>query len=207
MRLSVVQAVFGSAALLLSVPPAAGSYSHRHAHLHDLQHHARRHIHAHHPASSDERAHADAHASAPLGRRATCSLPNDPDLVPVPGASNNGFAMSPDQSCTSGSYCPFACRPGKVMAQWQPGSTYVYPQSMNGGLFCDGGTPKKPFPDKPYCVDGTGTVSAVNRCGDTVAFCQTVLPGNEAMLIPTEVTGTSVLAVPGPSYWDGTAAQ
>jgi hypothetical protein len=67
---------------------------------------------------------------------------------------------------------------------------------------------QKPFPNKPYCVDGTGTISAVNQCsGGNVAFCQTVLPGNEAMLIPTNVESTSVLAVPDTTYWAGTAAQ
>lgn len=65
----------------------------------------------------------------------------------------------------------------------------------------------KPFPNKDYCVDGTGSVSAVNNAGSTVAFCQTVLPGNEAMLIPTAVDSTAVLAVPGTSYWCETAAQ
>lgn len=58
-------------------------------------------------------------------------------------------------------------------------------------------------------MDGTGTVSAVNDCSEEVAFCQTVLPGNEAMLIPTEVgAGSSmILAIPGASYWASTAAQ
>jgi hypothetical protein len=75
-------------------------------------------------------------------------------------------------------------------------------------LFCDiMGNIQKPFPNKPYCVDGTGTVGAQNNCGDVVSFCQTVLPGNEAMLIPTEVTSWSQLAVPDTSYWASTAAQ
>lgn len=58
-------------------------------------------------------------------------------------------------------------------------------------------------------MDGTGTVSAQNDCSEGVAFCQTVLPGNEAMLIPTEVNAGSsaTLAIPGPTYWAGTAAQ
>lgn len=50
-------------------------------------------------------------------------------------------------------------------------------------------------------------MNAKNNAGDVVAFCQTVLPGNEAMLIPTSVEGTSTLAVPGTSYWCSTAAQ
>lgn len=40
-----------------------------------------------------------------------------------------------------------------------------------------------------------------------VSFCQTVLPGNEAMLIPTEVYDTATLANPGTDYWCKTAAH
>jgi hypothetical protein len=43
---------------------------------------------------------------------------------------NNGFAMSPDEPCVDGTWCPIACKPGKVMAQWKPGTTYSYPESM-----------------------------------------------------------------------------
>jgi len=79
---------------------------------------------------------------------------------------------------------------------------------QDGGLYCDSdGQISKPFPNKPYCVDGTGSVGAKNSCGDVVAFCQTVLPGNEAMLIPTSVQSWAQLAVPGTSYWASTAAQ
>lgn len=79
---------------------------------------------------------------------------------------------------------------------------------QNGGLYCDeNGEIQKPFPDKPYCQDGTGTVVAINKAGGPVSFCQTVLPGNEAMLIPTLVEETATLAVPDPSYWCSTAAQ
>jgi len=75
-------------------------------------------------------------------------------------------------------------------------------------LFCDNdGNIKKPFPNKPYCVDGTGSVSCTNKASGHVAFCQTVLPGNEAMLIPTSVQDAAELAVPGPDYWCGTSAQ
>ncbi len=64
-----------------------------------------------------------------------------------------------------------------------------------------------PFSDKPCCVDGTGTVEAVNKCGDVVSFCQTVLPGYEDMLIPTDVIDTTTIAVPSKEYWAGTSAQ
>lgn len=56
-------------------------------------------------------------------------------------------------------------------------------------------------------MDGAGTVKAVNKAGKIVSFCQTVLPGNEAMLIPTDVSDAVTLSVPGPSYWAGTSAQ
>ncbi|KKF93512.1 Protein adg3 [Ceratocystis platani] len=139
-----------------------------------------------------------------------CKLPSDAGLYKVPGGLNGGFALSPDQECTSGSYCPIACPSGQVMAQWDPDSSYVYPQSMNGGLLCgDDGVASKPFPKKPYCVDGTDTVYIVNKCGSPASFCQTVLPGNEAMLIPTIASagGKAKLAVPDASYWASTAAH
>jgi hypothetical protein len=68
---------------------------------------------------------------------------------------------------------------------------------------------KKPFSDAPYCVDGTGAVQAVNRAGKGLSFCQTTLPGDESMVIPTYVGAGSAqtLAVPDPSYWCETAAQ
>ena len=50
-------------------------------------------------------------------------------------------------------------------------------------------------------------MNAVNKAGDVVSFCQTVLPGNEAMLIPTSVEAFETLTVPGPNYWCSTAAQ
>ena len=50
-------------------------------------------------------------------------------------------------------------------------------------------------------------MAAQNNASDVVAFCQTVLPGNEAMLIPTSVETFAQLAVPGPDYWCGTASQ
>lgn len=77
-------------------------------------------------------------------------------------------------------------------------------------MYCDeDGTMSLPYPSRPHCQDGAGTFVAENTASESVAFCQTVLPGNEAMLIPTEVgAGSSqTLAVPETSYWAGTAAQ
>ncbi|RKF83178.1 putative secreted beta-glucosidase adg3 [Golovinomyces cichoracearum] len=139
-----------------------------------------------------------------------CEFPSDAGLVAVtPKAKNAGWAMSPDEQCSPGSYCPYACPSGKVMAQWNPeAKAYTYPQSMDGGLYCDhDGKVKKPFPEKPYCVSGTGGVEAHNKIGMGVSFCQTVLPGNEAMLIPTHVEESTELAVPGTNYWCNTAAH
>lgn len=69
-------------------------------------------------------------------RGGKCQFPtDDSNMVAVtPNEKNAGWAMSPDQECTPGSYCPFACKPGMVMAQWEPDSTYVYPSSMVGWL-------------------------------------------------------------------------
>ncbi|POS82968.1 hypothetical protein EPUL_005510 [Erysiphe pulchra] len=139
-----------------------------------------------------------------------CQFPSDAGLTAVtPHAKNAGWAMAPDEQCSPGSYCPYACPPGKVMAQWNPNAkAYTYPQSMDGGLYCDhDGQVKKPFPEKPYCVPGTGGVGAHNKIGKGVSFCQTVLPGGESMLIPTHVEDSTELAVPGTNYWCKTAAH
>ena len=160
-------------------------------------------------------------------RHSECEFPSNAGLVAVtPGEKNAGWALSPDRACEPDSYCPYACPPGQLMAQWDPEATsYTYPQSQvsesaskhhtlfsdpeqNGGLYCDkNGKIHKPFPDKPYCVDGTGSVGCKNNAAGNVSFCQTVLPGNEAMLIPTNVQDWAELAVPDPSYWASTAAQ
>ncbi|KAJ4315213.1 hypothetical protein N0V84_008481 [Fusarium piperis] len=148
---------------------------------------------------------------APIAKRGgQCQFPtDDSNMVAVtPDEKNAGWAMSPDQECKPGSYCPFACKPGMVMNQWDPDSTYVYPASMNGGLFCNkNGEIEQPFKGKPNCVQGTGAVEAVNKCGSKMSWCQTVLPGNEAMIIPTLVTSSATLAVPAASYWCSTAAH
>lgn len=67
-------------------------------------------------------------------RGGQCQFPSDAGLVAVaPGSMNAGWAMSPDQPCKPGNYCPYACPPGQVMAQWDPEATsYTYPQSMVG---------------------------------------------------------------------------
>ncbi|KAJ6137490.1 hypothetical protein N7471_003976 [Penicillium samsonianum] len=143
-------------------------------------------------------------------RSGKCEFPSDAGLVEItPHEQNAGWAMSPDQPCEPGNYCPYACPPGQVSMQWDPEATsYSYPMSMRGGLYCDeDGKIQKPFPNRDYCESASGVLKAKNKCGKSVSFCQTVLPGNEAMLIPTMVDTLADLAVPGMSYWCSTAAQ
>lgn len=150
--------------------------------------------------------------AAPTKRSTTCQFPTDAGLVEItPKSSNAGWALSPDQQCTAGSYCPYACPPGQVMNQWDPQATaYTVSESQNGGLYCNtDGTVLRPFSNRPLCVNGTDTVSVNNQADSEVAFCQTVLPGNEAMLIPNSIGGgnTESLAVPSANYWASTAAH
>ncbi|KAJ5500785.1 hypothetical protein N7453_009836 [Penicillium expansum] len=143
-------------------------------------------------------------------RSGKCEFPSDAGLVEItPNEQNAGWAMSPDEPCKPGNYCPYACPPGQVSMQWDPKATsYSYPMSMRGGLYCDDdGKIHKPFPNRDYCESATGVLKAHNKAGKSVSFCQTVLPGNEAMLIPTMVDTLADLAVPGMSYWCSTAAQ
>ncbi|KAI9811093.1 MAG: hypothetical protein M1827_005675 [Pycnora praestabilis] len=143
-------------------------------------------------------------------RERKCQFPKNAGLVAVsPGSVAAGWAMPPDQPCTRGMYCPYACPPGNLSAQWDPQATsYVKELSRHGGLYCDGnGIMQKPFPSKPYCVPGAGTVEVTNKAIANVAFCQTVLPGDEGQLIPTNVVHFAILAVPDPSYWAGTGAS
>ncbi|KAL2220707.1 putative SUN domain protein [Thermoascus aurantiacus ATCC 26904] len=180
-----------AAALLLLIATVEAS---KHGHFHQRRHQ-----------------HSDAEAGKTLEKRSgQCQFPTDAGLVAItPNEKNAGWAMSPDQECLPGHYCPYACPPGQLSMQWDPKATsYSYPMSMNGGLYCDeDGNIQKPFPDRPYCKDGTGAVTAVNKCSGQVSFCQTVLPGNEAMLIPTLVQDVSQLAVPDTSYWCEAAAH
>ncbi|RFU78764.1 murein transglycosylase [Trichoderma arundinaceum] len=197
MKVTDVQAAVASAAVLLSLP--AGTVASSHRRFHQLPNKKHTHLRSHTVEDSNS-----------IVKRGTCAFPtDDPNLIAVtPDAENAGWAMSPDQPCLRGHYCPIACKPGMVMAQWDPDSSYTYPASMNGGLYCDeSGTVSKPFPNKPNCVEGSGALVAVNECGKPMSWCQTVLPGNEAMLIPTLVTSSATLAVPDTSYWCETAAH
>ena len=113
MRLSTASQVI---AALLGLAPVAVSSSNGSPHASF----ARRHMH-HHKKHEHE-----------LVKRSQCEFPTDAGLVAVtPDAQNAGWAMSPDQPCKPGNYCPYACPPGQLMAQWDPTATsYSYPKSM-----------------------------------------------------------------------------
>lgn len=126
MKITTLQAAIGSASLLFSAQPAAANLGHRHAHEQYAKRHGHGHGHSHRVADAVE-------APKVVARKAPCALPDHPDLVRVPGADNHGFAMSPDEPCEDGKWCPLACVSGKLMAQWKPNTTYSYPESMVGG--------------------------------------------------------------------------
>lgn len=142
----------------------------------------------------------------------TCAFPSGDGLVQVFNTKvENSQGWAQDGACKAGSWCQYACEPGYLMAQWDPSVTsYSYPGSQNGGIWCnsDGEIEMRRSGGK-YCYKGKGTAKAVNKSGKSVAICQTVLPGNEAMLIPTEVQAGSSndLAVPGTEYWASTASH
>ncbi|KAI1770853.1 hypothetical protein F4818DRAFT_223453 [Hypoxylon cercidicola] len=218
MKITTIQAAIGSAALLLSAQPCVATAQHHHHHLHLEKKHGHAHSHdllqARLPSdlqSSYNPNYSARNSSALVSRdgKKKCKFPEGKGLFAVtPSMMNGGWAMAPDQECVSGTWCPIACPPGQVMAQWKPGTTYTYPESTYGGVYCnDDGEIEVPFKGKSWCVEGTGTVEAVNKAGDVVSFCQTCLPGYEDMIIPTDVYDTATLAVPDESYWDKTAAH
>ncbi|OLY80365.1 hypothetical protein AYI68_g3205 [Smittium mucronatum] len=146
----------------------------------------------------------------------TCRFPwsygNSDNVYPItPSEVNGGWAMSPNQKCTKGSWCPYACESGYYSAQWDPSSVLANGSgSMNGGLYCDNnGVLQTPFPDKAYCIKGVGNVSIRNTLAQSVSACQTVYPGNEAMLIPTvaQPSSSAVINVTPKEYWLGTSSQ
>lgn len=122
MKLLEVQAAVGTAILLLSLPCDAKHGSHTHLEILEKKHaHSRLH------ASPRAEEHL---VEDKIERRGTCEFPTDLGLVSVtPGEQNGGWAMSPDQPCTAGSYCPYACPCGKVAMQWDPSAT-SYPSMV-----------------------------------------------------------------------------
>lgn len=137
MKIATIQAAIGSAALLLSAQPCAATAQHHHHHLHLEKKHG--HSHSHPQVRSDfdltlnynpRYSHRNTSALVSRDGKKKCQFPEDKGLFAVtPSAMNGGWALAPDQECVSGTWCPIACPPGKVMAQWKPGTHYNYPES------------------------------------------------------------------------------
>jgi hypothetical protein len=118
-----------SAVVALTLSVAGAKHGNVHLAARELHH---RH-HQHSPTSRTEEAHRPERRNPRReGRHGKCEFPTDVGLIPVtPNDINGGWAMSPDQCCEPGGYCPYACPSGQVMAQWDPDATsYTYPQSM-----------------------------------------------------------------------------
>ena len=132
MKLGELHAAIGTAALLLLSPCGA-----KHGHSHQLQHleaFGKRHNHQdkhEHRRTFSAREDVEDVLSKRTG---SCDFPTGVGLVPVTlDEENAGWAMSPNQPCLPNNYCPYACPPGQLMAQWNPLATsYVYPLSMVG---------------------------------------------------------------------------
>lgn len=130
MKVDISTAV--SAALVLQASFVSAKHSHQHIHAHDRRHiHHNRHEHVSR-AETGESLELRLEEAVVEKRGALCQFPTNAGLVAVtPGSLNAGWAMSPDQACTPGTYCPYACPPGQMMAQWNPSATsYVFPLSM-----------------------------------------------------------------------------
>jgi hypothetical protein len=58
--------------------------------------------------------HHKKHVELPaVKRQGQCTFPEGVGLVAVtPNDENAGWAMSPNQPCLPGNYCPYACPPG-----------------------------------------------------------------------------------------------
>src|SRR2546421_694459 len=136
------------ALLLLIAALGEASHGHLHSHLQELYRRHRAHRDLFSTAESGES--GIELRSAPLERPShdanlerrdgQCQFPTDDGLVAItPGSQNAGWAMSPDQPCLPGNYCPYACPPGQLSMQWDPAATsYTYPQSMvsSGAAVC-----------------------------------------------------------------------
>lgn len=134
-----------------------------------------------------------------------------------------GFSLSVDtvisyivsgvsgDSCTSGSFCSYACPDGYVKSQW-PTAQGSTGQSV-GGLYCnsDGKLQLTRSEYSTLCQPGCGGVSIVNNLSsDGAAVCRTDYPGSESMVIPlwTEPGSTYNLAnVESSDYyvWEGSS--
>ena len=124
--------------VLASLGAVTEASKHSHEQLHAL--HKKHHMHSDSHKSVFERGESgielQAETTAVQKRSSQCQFPSDAGLVAVtPSELNGGWAQSPDMACTPGNWCPFACPPGQLTAQWDPSVTsYVYPGSTVSSL-------------------------------------------------------------------------
>ena len=107
---------------------------HGHSHLNALERRHRHHSRDGTELKERQQQELESRAEGVEKRGGQCQFPTDAGLVAVtPDSSNAGWAMSPDQPCEPGNYCPYACPSGQMMAQWDPSATsYSYPKSQVG---------------------------------------------------------------------------
>lgn len=130
MRFLEQKAAIGAAIVLLATVSEA---RHSHDRAVQLETHERRQGHGHGHSHKKVHSARSEHENEPvLDKRDACSFPSTAGLVAVtPGQENAGWAMSPDQPCVAGKFCPYACPPGQLMGQWDASATtYSYPASM-----------------------------------------------------------------------------
>ncbi|KAG8412417.1 putative secreted beta-glucosidase SUN4 [Metarhizium acridum] len=100
----------------------------------------------------------------------------------------------PNDKCTEGAMCSYACPPGYQKSQW-PDAQGANKQSI-GGLYCnkDGYLELTRKSNPVLCVPGAGGVSIKNDLDEVVSTCRTDYPGTESMTIPAEaMPGKSVV--------------
>lgn len=133
MKITTIQAAVGSAVFLLNAQQCAATAQHRHHHLHLEKKHGHSHSHSHvgiQNAYNPKYSQRNSSALVSRDGKKKCQFPEDKGLFAVtPSGMNGGWALAPDQECVSGTWCPIACPPGKVMAQWKPGTHYNFPES------------------------------------------------------------------------------
>lgn len=88
-------------------------------------------------------------------------------------------------SCSSGSFCSYACPAGYQKSQW-PSSQGNTGQSI-GGIYCNNNGKlelSNPSLSKKLCIKGTGEVKVKNTLSKNVAICRTDYPGTESETVP-----------------------
>ena len=118
---------------ILALQASVAYAKHSHALFDTVERRHYHHIRESHVSKVEAGPDLDLRSPVEVGRRdGQCKFPSDAGLVAVtPDAKNGGWAMSPDQPCKPGNYCPYACPSGQMMAQWNPEATsYSYPLSM-----------------------------------------------------------------------------